>query len=150
MNRRAEVLLAVGAALALQQPFASSLKRKFRAGLTKDPIDSLLMTVLIGGQLFYKAEKGHNPKVNTLSDALVFVSTSISVGYSDIFPKTEAGKLIATALQTFGPALSAQGLDPAHIASNQHNDEQLETQRQILGKLDAILGALEKSKAAAG
>src|SRR6202000_342496 len=86
---------------------------KVRDTLVKDPLESVLMTVLVGSYLFFHAEKNENPKVKTMSDAMGFVSTSLSVGYSDIFPKTEKGKLIASALQTFGPALSARALDGA-------------------------------------
>lgn len=147
MDRRAEFLLAV-AASSLRGGPAESIKNKLRDALTNDPIESMLMTVLIGSHLFFKAEHGVNPKVNTMGDALTFVSTSMSVGYSDIFPKTEGGKVIATALQTFGPAMSAQVLDRPHIASNKHDDEVLETQRQIVNKLDAILAELKASRGA--
>ena len=112
------------------------------------------MAVLVGGYFFYQAEKGQNPKVNTMGDALVFVSTSLSVGYSDIFPKTEKGKLIATALQTFGPAISAQVLDPPKAkeeppppAALPASDEMLKNQREILNTLGAILDELKASRA---
>jgi hypothetical protein len=52
-----------------------------------------------------------NPKVRTYGDALVYCSTSMSVGYHDIFPKSEVGKLVATFLMTVGPALAARALD---------------------------------------
>ena len=145
MDRRAEFLLAV-AATSLSGGTAESIKDKNREKLTNDPIESVLMTLLVGSHLFFKAEHGVNPKVNTMADALVFVSTSMSVGYSDIFAKSEAGKLIATALQTVGPALTAQALERPNIASHKHEDEQLETQRQIVSKLDAILTELKASR----
>lgn len=141
MDARKALLVWLGSQLVEDE--LDGLKTLFRDKLTADPIGSMLTTVLMGGVLFFEAEKEHNPKVNSLSDALVFVSTSMSVGYSDIFPKTEQGKLIATALQTFGPALSAQALDPPHIASNKHEDDVLDVQRQLLGKLDAILTELK-------
>lgn len=141
MDARKALLVWLGSQLVEDE--LDGLKTFVRDKLTADPIGSMLTTVLMGGVLFFEAEKEHNPKVNSLSDALVFVSTSMSVGYSDIFPKTEQGKLIATALQTFGPALSAQALDPPHIASNKHDDDVLDVQRQLLGKLDAILTELK-------
>lgn len=119
------------------------LKVKLRNTLNADPIGSVLGTVILGSILFLEAEKGTNPKVTTFADALVFVSTSLSVGYSDIFPKTEKGKLIATALQTFGPSMTAQMLDPPHIASSQVEMQNLALQGQILDKLDAILSELK-------
>lgn len=141
-DRRGELLLSLAVA-ALRDPLVEGLKNDVRNALTDDPIDSVVLTVLIGSHLFYQAEKGINPKVVTFNDALVFVSTSISVGYSDIFPKTEKGKLIATALQTFGPALSAQALDKPHVSSNRMDEELLATQHKMLEKLDAILTELK-------
>lgn len=141
MDARKALLVWLGSQLVEDE--LDGLKTLFRDKLTADPIGTMLTTVLMGGMLFFEAEKEHNPKVNSLSDALVFVSTSMSVGYSDIFPKTEQGKLIATALQTFGPAMSAQALDPPHIASNKHDDDVIDLQRQLLGKLDAILTELK-------
>jgi len=61
--------------------------------------------------LFLAAEEGHNPAVNTYWDALHYISTSLSVGYSNIFPVTQAGKAIGAVVQMVGPALSAKALD---------------------------------------
>jgi hypothetical protein len=164
MDRRGELLLAVAAA-ALRDPLVASFKDQFRDTMTRDPLDSVLMTALVGSYLFFNAEKGENPKVNTFADALVFVTTSLSVGYSDIFPRTEKGKLIASALQTFGPALTARVLDPvasgdgskaaevelakaelikAELAKAElaRDDESISNQRAMLLKLDAILEEL--------
>ncbi len=141
-DRRGELLLSLAVA-ALRDPLFEGLKTDVRNALTNDPIDSVLLTVLIGSHLFYECEKGINPKVVTFNDALVFVSTSISVGYSDIFAKSEKGKLIATALQTFGPALSAQALDKPNVASSRMDEELLATQHKMLDKLDAILTELK-------
>src|SRR5262252_622837 len=88
------------------------LKKRLREAAAKDPVDSLLMTVLGGALLFYYAENGNNPKVTTYYDALVYVSTCVSVGYADIFPRTPAGKAIASALMAFGPAIAAAALEP--------------------------------------
>jgi hypothetical protein len=40
-----------------------------------------------------------------------YVSTSLSVGYANIFPVTQAGKAIGALVQMVGPALSAKALD---------------------------------------
>jgi hypothetical protein len=84
-----------------------SLKRELRAAVERDPFDATVVTVLGGALLFYQAEKGHNPKVATYWDALVFISTCMSVGYADVFARTPAGKAIASAVMTIGPSLSA-------------------------------------------
>ncbi len=87
-------------------------KTWLRTAVARDPIDAALTTVLVGAYLFYEAERGKNPKVNSYYDALVFVSTNLSVGYCDIFARTDAGKAIGTALMTFGPALATNIFDP--------------------------------------
>ncbi len=123
----------------------SGLKGGLRSALTKDPVDGILVTVLGGSFLFFLAEKGHNPKVNSYFDALVYVSTCLSVGYADVFARTPAGKAIATALMTFGPALAAAALNPTaeNAAPPASVDPRLlEVQRAIVDKLDAILGEL--------
>jgi voltage-gated potassium channel len=147
-----DALLALAAAL-MGDPLAEGAKNKVRDTLTRDPMESALMAVLVGGYFFYHAEKGQNPKVNTLGDALVFVSTSLSVGYSDIFPRTEKGKLIATALQTFGPAISSQVLDPPKAKTEPPappaltaSDEALANQREILSTLGQILDELKRAR----
>jgi hypothetical protein len=88
------------------------LRDEARSLAQKDPIDTLVTVVLGGSYLFYLAEKGKNPKVKSYYDALVFISTCLSVGYSDIFARTDAGKAIASFVMTFGPALSTRALDP--------------------------------------
>jgi len=49
--------------------------------------------------------------VKTYWDALHYVSTSLSVGYANIFPVTPAGKAIGAVVQMLGPALSSRALD---------------------------------------
>jgi len=144
-DRRSELLLSLAVA-ALRDPLVAGFKDDVRTALAEDPLESVILTVLIGSHLFYQAEKDVNPKVVTFNDALVFVSTSMSVGYSDIFAKSEKGKLIATALQMFGPALSAQALDKPHVSSNRMGEENLATQHQMLDKLDAILTELKAQR----
>lgn len=143
MKPGAELLMAAAAAV-FAEPLAP-LKDSIRAFAHKDPIDAVLGTVLAASVLFYKAEKGHNPKVVTFADALVYVSTSISVGYSDILPKTEAGKLITTALQTVGPALAARALDPVEVGGAKPSTHDM--QSATLEKLDAILVELKAQRA---
>src|SRR3954471_1904960 len=89
-----------------------TMKQGFREALKRDPLDSLAVTVLGGSYLFYMAEKGRNPKVESFFDALVFITTSLSVGYDDVFARTDAGKAVASFVMTFGPALSSAALDP--------------------------------------
>ena len=68
--------------------------------------------------LFLWAEEGHNPAVQTYWDALHYVSTSLSVGYANIYPVTQAGRLIGAVVQMLGPALSAKALERELPASS--------------------------------
>jgi hypothetical protein len=114
MNSRPLLLLAAIAAATSPDMGKDALDRfkgGVREGFAKDPMGSVLATVLGGAWLFYKAERGHNPKVKSYYDALVYVSTNLSVGYSDIFAKTPRGKAIGTALMTYGPAMAAKIFD---------------------------------------
>ena len=116
------------------------MKDGLRDGFTKDPMGTTATTVLVASWLFYKAEKGHNPKVTSFYDALVYVSTNLSVGYCDIFAKTPAGKTIGSLLMTAGPAMATRFLDePAEKGLSTEA-----TNRAIVERLDKILEALEK------
>jgi len=123
-----------------------TMKRGFRELLARDPIDSLLVTVVGGSYLFYLAEKDTNPKCQTIWDALVFITTSLSVGYDDVFARTASGKAIASFVMTFGPALSSKALDPPEAErpgpTATVSPESLEVQKAILERLDAILTTL--------
>ena len=130
-------------------------KDGFRELIRRDPVDSLIAGVLGGSYLFYLAEKGQNPKCETFWDALVFISTSLSVGYNDVFAKTEAGKVIASFVMTFGPAVAMAALDPSAAEQEAVSAkaaaqaaEAMELQRAILGRLDAILASLRAAEAA--
>jgi hypothetical protein len=109
--------LAVLAALAaatepdLGKDALARLKSGLRERYEGDPMGTTVTTVLVASWLFYRAERGHNPKVQTYHDALVYVATNLSVGYSDILAKTPAGKALGSALMTFGPAMAARILD---------------------------------------
>ena len=125
-----------------------SWKRALKTSVTTNPFDALVVTVVGGSFLFYLAERGKNPKVKTYVDALLFISTCLSVGYADVFAVTQAGKAIASAVMTFGPAMSgaifetpASGADAPAVAP-----EMLAIQKAIVDKLDAILGELKASR----
>jgi len=77
--------------------------------------------------LFLCAEEGHNPSVRTYWDALHYVSTSLSVGYANIYPVTQAGRAIGAVVQMVGPALSARALE-----------------RNAPDKMDEVLAELRK------
>lgn len=122
---------------------ARTLKNGIREALTRDPLDSLGATILGGSYLFYLAEKGKNPKVVTFFDALTFITTCLSVGYDDVFARTESGKAIASFVMTFGPSLSSRALDPPAEEQAREQAEALAVQKAILARLDAIHAALQ-------
>ena len=96
-------------------------------------------TALVGLStlVFYLVERGRNPKVHDVWDALVYCSTCISVGYGDIFAKTPLGKILGSALMTIGPAMAAKTLDgPPDWHRERTQEEILETLRRILAKLE--------------
>lgn len=115
-----------------------------REAARKDPVDTAFATVFCGAYLFFLAERGKNPKVKTFGDALVFVSTCMSVGYSDIFARTEAGKYIASAVMTVGPSMVAQLLAPT--ASEQREDSARAEARhqETMAALNALIQAINK------
>jgi voltage-gated potassium channel len=126
-----------------------TLKRGFREVLRRDPLESIAAVVLGGSYLFYLAEKGRNPKVESFWDALNFITTCLSVGYDDVYAKTDSGKALASFVMTFGPALADAALDPpaGEIAAPTVtvSPESLEVQKAILARLTAIQAALEAS-----
>jgi voltage-gated potassium channel len=122
-------------------------KRGLRETLRRDPLDSLAAVVLGGSYLFYLAEKGRNPKVESFWDALAFVTTCLSVGYDDVFARTDSGKAIASFVMTFGPALSGAALESPATEKAAAEAEALAVQKAILARLDAIHAALAPASA---
>ena len=114
----------------------------FSAKLAERPAQNTLIILGLGALLFYQAEKDVNPKVNTIFDALEYCSSSLSVGYTSIYPQTPLGKLVATALMTYGPALSGAILEgPQHTHETVHT-----TEEKVLTTLEQILAELRNPK----
>ena len=102
------------------------------------PCASAAAVVAASTLLFYALERGRNPKVNDVFDAMVYTSTCLSVGYGDIFAKTPLGKVLGSALMTVGPALASRALDGAAMARRDAAQAQsLETLKQILQTMQA-------------
>jgi voltage-gated potassium channel len=117
----------------------------FSAKLAQRPAQNTLIILGLGALLFFYAERDANPKVNTIFDALEYCSSSLSVGYTSIYPQTPLGKSVATLLMTYGPALSGSILDgPQHTEEPHHTTEEAfrSTQQQILATLEQILTEL--------
>jgi hypothetical protein len=141
------VLLGVGSGKAPEQ-WLHSAHEFTREKQAEDPMNSAVLTVLAGAAAFYAAERGHNPKVKSFYDALVYVSSSISVGYSDIFAQTNAGKAIGSTIMTYGPALADRVFDAPHeardrVAEGERSEAAL---RGIADKLERILAELQTQR----
>jgi hypothetical protein len=107
---------------------ASEKIDQFSAKIAERPAQNTLVILGLGA----------NPKVNTIYDALEYCSSSLSVGYTNIFPQTPLGKLIATALMTYGPALSGAMLEgPKNPApdAEARQEKMLATLEQILAEM---------------
>ena len=147
MNERALItlgLLAAATAKGGPGQAMTQLHQKMRDYQAREPANAIVLTVLGAAAAFYVAERGRNPKVNSFTDALVYAATNLSVGYSDIFAKTPAGKAVGSLLMTYGPALATRALDapgaptpaaPGHGVSDAAVD-------RIVASLDAILNEL--------
>src|SRR3954469_16469464 len=115
---------------------------QWAARIGDHPCTNAATLVGVSSVLFYAAERGHNPKVNDIFDAMVYTSTCLSVGYGDIFAKTPLGKLLGSTLMTIGPALSSKALDgPAAERRDAVQTEVLETLKQILRRLETPAAA---------
>jgi hypothetical protein len=110
---------------------------EWAASWRNKPAQATALFASAAAVIFFYAERGRNPKVNDYYDALVYCTTNLSVGYSDIFARTPVGKLVGSILMTFGPALSGAALD------GPRQQEQDDTQKQILSTLQQILTHLE-------
>jgi voltage-gated potassium channel len=121
----------------------SGLRDQIRQKSAQDPLAAVTTTVVVSSALFFAAERGVNEKVKTFGDALAYCATSLSVGYHDIFPRTEAGKAITGLLHTLGPALAARALDaPAReVEARTKASEAHET--AVLRQLEAIACSLK-------
>ncbi len=124
-----------------------ALKSDLRAAVTRDPLDAALATALGGAYLFWLAERDTNPKITSFWDALVFVTTCMSVGYADMFARTDSGKAIASFVMTIGPTLTSKLLEAPSAEAQAEARAEAEVQRAILAKLDAIHAALSRPAA---
>jgi hypothetical protein len=126
----------------------AELVEKWAQGTFADePFTKLLGLIAVGAAVFYRAEVGHNPKVKTYHDALVYVSTCASVGYGDIFAVTPAGKLIGSLVMTIGPAMANAAFVGGRLAREKERAEAQATQLEILRTMQQILDELKKRPA---
>ena len=140
--RSGAVLLGALAAVAPDILSYSALKDVILQRYEQDPMDCALSVVTVGSCLFYLAEREINPKVNSLADAFVFITTCMSVGYSDIFAKTEAGKAIAATVMSVGPGLSAGLFERPRAETEAREDALLHSQGKLVERIEALITAV--------
>ena len=112
------------------------------ARLAERPLSSTASLVGLSTVLFYTAERGHNPKVNSIFDASIYCSTCLNVGYGDIYAVTPLGKMIGTLLMTIGPGLVTKVTDGAR------SSQAGMIQQKMAATLEQILAELQSQKAA--
>ncbi len=94
--------------LAKLRGLVTTYQDRGRDALNRNPLESLVGLVTAGAAIYYAAERGHNDKVKTYWDALEFVSTCASVGYSDPLPTTTAASAVPSTTGPSDPALLAK------------------------------------------
>lgn len=124
------------------EPTLDGLKGRLRDEVERDPVDAVFRFTLGAAWLFYDAEREENPKVESYLDALMYIATSLNVGYHEIHPRTEAGKAIAAVVHVLGPSLAAGALRrrPEDAAAPVVDDA-------VVSRLDAILDELRALRA---
>lgn len=106
------------------------------------PAEALFGVVTGGAMVFYLAEKPVNERVRTYGDALHYISTCLSVGYANLFPKTQTGKLVATIVMAIGPALTSWVLEGRLIARQVQSPGVPPDRGAVVERLDMILQEL--------
>lgn len=120
------------------------LGRGLQEAADADPLGTLAKTVAAASTVFYLAERGKNPKVKSLHDALVLITTSLSVGCTDIFPRTKVGKLVTSFVMAIGPGLSSRALEhPDGPPEARAIEELVASQKELSQKLERLVRALE-------
>jgi hypothetical protein len=139
---------AVAQAAAKQLDEQFDLERWAQESFNDEPFSKLVALVGLGAALFYKAEVGQNPKVSSYWDALVYVATCCSVGYTDLHPQTSVGKAIGAVVQTVGPAMANKAFDGSLRAREKNQEDQKKIQLELLGTMKEILAELRRRPAA--
>jgi hypothetical protein len=121
----------------------SGLRDQIRQKSAEDPLATVTKVVVVSSALFFAAERGVNEKVKTFGDALMYCSTSLSVGYHDVFPRTETGKTIASLLHTLGPSLAARALDAPYREVQAKAAASEAHEQAVLRQLEAIASSLK-------
>ena len=119
-----------------------SWEARGKEALNRNPLQSLVGLVLAGSAVYWLAEREKNEKARSFWEALEYVSTCASVGYSNIFPATAVGRIVASALFVLGPSLAAKALDHPSNGGHPGGAAIPPGQQAILTRLDEIIHEL--------
>ncbi len=99
-----------------------------------------------GSALFFHFENETNPKVDTYLDALWWALTTVTtVGYGDIYPHTDAGRLIAAALMISGNFFFVSfGAILISIVFMQGERLTMKEHREVIAELARLRDLIEK------
>jgi voltage-gated potassium channel len=115
-----------------------------------NPLESLIALVTGGAWVLYLAEKEVNEGIETYDDALYYVSTCLSVGYANIFPRTQVGKFVAAVVMILGPSLTSWVIEGRLVKRQAPNTQPaLPEPDPVVEKLEAILKELRAQRAEA-
>jgi ion channel len=124
-----------------------SWEARGKEALNRNPLRSLAGLVLAGSTLYWLAERQKNEKARSFCEALEYVSTCASVGYSNIFPTTPVGRIVASLVFVLGPSLAAKALDHPTNGESPGGAAIPPGQQAILSRLDEILSELRSLNA---
>ena len=110
------------------------------------PLESLITLVTGSAWVMYLAEREVNEGITTYDDALYYVSTCLSVGYANVFPQTQIGKLVAAVVMILGPSLTSWVIEGRLVA---RQAEAPPPPDPVVQKLEAILQELRARRAEA-
>jgi voltage-gated potassium channel len=101
-----------------------------------------VITILGGGAAFTAAEQGHNPAVTNTWDGVWFALVTITtVGYGDIVPHTDTGRVIASIIMIVGLgflAILTGAIAERFIHGRSSRAQISDAEERILGELRAV------------
>lgn len=101
-----------------------------------------VITILGGGAAFTAVEEGHNPAVTSTWDGVWFALVTITtVGYGDIVPHTDGGRVIASIIMIVGIgflAILTGAIAERFIHGRSSREQMQDVEERILGELRAV------------
>jgi len=116
---------------------------------SRNPVETLFFLVTGSAMILYLAEREVNEGIDSYDDALYYISTCLSVGYANVFPTTQLGKLVAAMVMMVGPGLSAWLVESKTVSRHAQEAAAKDEHGALLEKLEAILQELRRHNHAA-